>query len=72
MANLTKEYFDKELRVTKADIVGQLSTHIDKEVADLAGITKRHFDRLEQKLDVKEEVEKLKVQMKQVREALSL
>jgi hypothetical protein len=122
MANLTKEYFDKQLKGTENKIIkhvdekigkvsarvdnlsthvdkqigglstridvlsthvdkqiggistriDNLSTHIDEEIASLAGMTSRRFDELERKLDVREKVEKLEMQMKQVREALSL
>lgn len=68
MANLTKEYFDKRLDTLEKG----LKTHIDKEIEKLAGMTARRFDEVERRLDVREEVEKLKSQMKQVREALSL
>ncbi len=88
MANLTKEYFDKKLTslTTKKDLEG-FSTKKDlitlkqdlkdslaskDEVENLAGMIARRFDEVERKLDVKEEVEKLKTQMKQVREALNL
>jgi len=86
MANLTKEYFDKKLgnldgrldglegRLDKklTNLEKGLKSHIDKEVADLAGMVARRFDEIEKKLDVKEKVERLEVQMKKVWEALSL
>jgi len=79
MVNLTKEYFDKELSglESRSDkklsgFEARLKSHTEAEVDKLAGMVKRRFDEVEHKLDVKEEVEKLKAQMKQVREALSL
>lgn len=68
MVNLTKEYFDKQLN----NLEKGLKSHTEAEVNKLAGMVKRRFDEVERKLDVKEEVEKLKIQMKQVREALNL
>jgi hypothetical protein len=86
MANLTKEYFDQQFKkvaikddlkrlAAKEDLTQQtveLKAYTDEKVDKLAGMVARRFDELERRLDVKEEVEKLKVQMKQVRDALSL
>ncbi|MDP3697409.1 MAG: hypothetical protein Q8R55_05325 [Candidatus Taylorbacteria bacterium] len=81
MSDLTKQYFDKQLGklVTKDDLKkelnvleGNLKLHTEQEVADLAGMMSRRFDELEKKLDVREEVDKLKVQMKKVWEALNI
>ncbi len=51
---------------------GNLKLHTEQEVADLAGMMSRRFDEVEKKLDVREEVDKLKVQMKKVWEALNI
>lgn len=77
MANLTKEYFDQQLKklATKDDLVkleGRLKAHTEHEVADLAGMVARRFDGLERKLDVRADVEQLKTQMKKVWDALHL
>jgi hypothetical protein len=68
MANLTKEYFDKRLNGLEKGI----KSHTEAEVDKLAGMVKRRFDEVERKLDVRDKVERLEAQMKQVREALSL
>jgi hypothetical protein len=68
MANLTKEYFDKRLN----NLEKGLKSHTEAEVDKLADMVKRRFDEVERKLDVREKVERLEAQMKQVREALSL
>ena len=52
--------------------VGRLETKIEDEVLSLAGMMSRRFDELEKKLDLREEVDKLKVQMKKVWEALDI
>ena len=81
MSELTKQYFDKQLStlVTKEDLrenldtlEGNLKLHTEQEVADLAGMMSRRFDELEKKLDLRDEVDKLKVQMKKVWEALNI
>ena len=66
MSDLTKEYFDKQL--------GKLATKEDlkDEVAGLAGMVSRRFDEVEKKLDLREEVDKLKFQMKKVWDALNI
>ncbi len=52
--------------------VGRLETKIEDEAVSLAGMMSRRFDELEKKLDLREEVDKLKVQMKKVWEALNI
>ena len=66
MSDLTKEYFEKQL--------GKLATKEDlkDEVANLAGMVSRRFDEVEKKLDVRAEVDQLKVQMKKVWDALNI
>ena len=69
----TKEELKK--LATKEDIKDvkvSLETKIEDEVVSLAGMFSRRFDELERKLDVREEVDKLKVQMKKVWEALNI
>ncbi|MDP3792808.1 MAG: hypothetical protein Q8Q89_03720 [bacterium] len=81
MSDLTKQYFDKQLGklVTKEDLresldtlEGNLKLHTEQEVADLAGMVSRRFDEVEKKLDLREEVDKLKFQMKKVWDALNI
>ncbi len=57
MTDLTKEYFDEK---------------IEQEVGQLATIVARRFDELEKKLDLREEVDRLKTQMKKVWDALNI
>jgi len=73
MSDLTKQYFDKQLGklATKEDIK-KLDTKIENEVLDLAGMMSRRFDELEKKLDLREEVDKLKSQMSKVWQALNI
>ncbi|GEM_PF-2729452 len=73
MAELTKQYFDKQLGnlATKEDIKN-LDTKIETEVANLAGMMSRRFDELEKKLDVRAEVDQLKSQMSKVWQALNI
>ena len=68
MANLTKEYFDIKLDKLEKN----LKQHTEQEITELAGMVSRRFDEVEKKLDLREEVDKLKVQMKKVWEALNI
>mgnify|MGYP001562874197 CR=1 FL=1 len=82
MANLTKEYFDKHLNSAVKDIksdIKDLKTSTDKKfkelsenIEDLAGMTARGFNEVILKLDVRERVEKLELEMKQIREAINI
>ncbi len=80
MSDLTREYLDKQLGklATQEDIKGLdikidgLDTKIENEVANLAGMMSRRFDELEKKLDLREEVDQLKTQMKKVWDALNI
>ena len=49
-----------------------LETKIENEVADLAGMISRRFDEVEKRLDVRAEVDQLKVQMRKVWDALNI
>ena len=74
MSELTKEYFDQQIAKlsTKDDLndaVEALARIIAETIAE--PFTKR-FDRLEDLLTVKDEVEKLKTQMIEIRSALHL
>ena len=73
MSELTKEYLDKKLDklATKQDIKS-LDVKIENEVADLAGMMSRRFDELEKKLDVRAEVDELKIKMNKVYGALNI
>ena len=66
MTQLTKEHFDAQLKklTTKEDLKA--------EIAQLAGMVQRRFDDVEQKLDVRVDVDKLKHQMRQVRQSIGL
>jgi len=86
MSELTKQYFDKQLGklatkeeikklATKEDIKNvkvEFETKIENEVADLAGMMSRRFDELEKKLDVRAEVDQLKVKMNKVWQVLDI
>lgn len=73
----TKEEIRK--LVTKDDLRNSLSVlesnlklHTEQEVAELAGMVSRRFDEIEQKLDVRAEVDQLKSQMSKVWDALNI
>ena len=87
MSDLTKEYLDKKLDklATKEDIKGldvkiggleakieNLDVKIENEVANLAGMMSRRFDEVEKKLDLREEIDELKVKMSKVWQALNI
>ena len=81
MSDLTKEYLDKKLDklVTKENLKdgldaleSNLKLHTEQEVADLAGMMSRRFDELEKKLDVRAEVDELKIKMNKVYGALNI
>ena len=81
MAELTKQYFDKQLGklATKEDLkkeIGglesRLESKIENEVGNLAAMTSRRFDELDKKLDVRAEVDELKVKMSKVWSALNI
>ncbi len=73
MSQLTKEYFDK--RVDKL----ATKTDLKDQTEELARITKTGFDGVDKQLaaitkmlDVRKDVEALKLQMKDIRQALKL
>jgi DNA repair exonuclease SbcCD ATPase subunit len=73
--NLTKEYFDKALKnlAGKDDLQKQtaaLMEYSDNQVEALARMVQAGFEDMRQRLDVRAEVEKLKEEMKEVKEAL--
>ena len=68
MSDLTKEYLDNKLNSQTKEI----KSFVESEVADLAGIVSRRFDEVDRKLDVRAEVDQLKIQMKKVWEALNI
>ncbi len=81
MSELTKQYFDKQLGklATKEDLkkeIGglesRLESKIENEVGNLAAMTSRRFDELDKKLDVRAEVDELKVKMSKVWSALNI
>lgn len=80
MAEITRDYLDKKLNqlATKKDIKGlgvkidKLELKIETEVAELAAMVSRRFDDMENKLDLKAEVDQLKSQMKKVYDALNI
>lgn len=88
MSDLTKQYFDKQLdklatkediksvkRLVQTEISGletKLETKIENEVVSLAGMMSRRFDELEKKLDLRAEVDELKVKMSKVWNALNI
>ena len=77
-----KSYVDDRVSSAEEKIeseVGRLDTRMDgleakieSEVADLAGIISRRFDEVEKKLDVRADVDQLKVQMRKVWDALNI
>jgi len=68
MIPLTTKYLDQKLKAQTKE----LKNHTEEQVAELAGMVKKGFDNLEEKLDVRQKVEKLEHQMKQIHEALHL
>ena len=68
MTELTKEHLDKALDTQTKE----LKVHTEQEISQLAGMVQRRFDDLDLKLDVKEDVQKLKSQMQEVRQAVGL
>lgn len=68
MISLTTKYLDQKLKTQTEE----LKYHTEEQIAELAGMVKKGFDSLEEKLDVRQKVEKLEHQMKQIREALHL
>ena len=77
MSHLSKEYFDKALK----DAVHPLATKADlkDQTEELARITKAGFDSVDKQLaaitkmlDVRKDVEQLKLQIKDIRQALKL
>lgn len=86
MSELTKQYFDKQIGklatkeelktlATKEDIKNvkvEFEIKIENEVANLAGMMSRRFDEVEKKLDVRAEVDELKIKMNKVWQALNI
>lgn len=70
MSELTREYLDKKLDSQTTELKSYVDNKIDdvknlvtEEVAELAGMVSRRFDEVEKKLDVRAEVDELKVKM---------
>ncbi|MDP3731369.1 MAG: hypothetical protein Q8R34_02645 [bacterium] len=84
MADLTKEYFDKQLKnlATKQDINHldkkidnlkvYLESHIENKIGELAIAVNVGFEDVIKKLDVRERVEKLEQKMGKMEKALNL
>ena len=79
MADLTKEYFDKQLKGLKAEIKADIKTEVqasEKRVAskidDLNNRTANGFRDIQERLDVKARVEKLERNYEKISEALHL
>lgn len=68
MTNLSKEYFNTKIK----KLEDNLKKHTTEQVGELVGMVGRRFDEVEKKLDLREEVDKPKVQMKKVWEALNI
>lgn len=73
MSELTKEYLDKKLDklATKEDIK-DVKDLIESEVGNLARITEDRFEEIKKELDVRKEVDQLKIQMSKVWSALNI
>lgn len=73
---LTKEYFDKHLGRSLKDLrVGMtkdLKEHVTSEIEKLAIMTARGFEDMQKRLDVREDVEKLKRDNQIIKQALNL
>jgi len=79
MENLTKEYFDQKFDALASELKGDLAAtearltkRIDDAQEELAAMTKRGFEDIEKRLDVRTEVEGLRLQMREVRRELNL
>lgn len=81
MSDLTKEYFDQKLStlVTKEDLETQLKrqtqelkAYTNEQVESLAAMVAKGFAEMEKRLDLRTEVEGLKLQMREVRRELNL
>ncbi len=66
MSNLTKEYFAQQLK----GLEDRSKAHTEHEVAGLARMVSNRFDDIERALDVREKVQKLERQMREVRQAI--
>jgi hypothetical protein len=74
---LTKEHFDQALKSfsTKADleaVENRLTKRIDAAKEELAVMTKRRFDEVTERLDVRGKVDELQRQMLEVRQELNI
>ncbi len=49
-----------------------LKHHIESQISELAAMVKKGFDSIEEKLDVRQKVETLEREMKELRESLHL
>ena len=68
MTQLTKEHFDEKLQ----EQTKELKAYTDEQTEALAQIVNKAFSELERRLDVRKDVEALKLQMKDIRQALAL
>lgn len=66
MSDLTKEYFDEQLNKQTLE----LKNYAKEQTEDLARMVAGGFEDLQKRLDVKNDVEQLKREMKQIKEAL--
>jgi hypothetical protein len=87
MTALTKEYFDRQVAdlASKKDLVGlatkidvgQLETNLGDEIAELAQMTAKGFDHVDdqfaeviKKLDVRDELDHLKLEFQEMKDKL--
>ena len=76
---ITKQYFDDAIQGISLKFTAELKdteeriiTRIDESQAELARMVKRGLDDITARLDVRENVEKLEKQMREVRQELNL
>lgn len=80
MANLTKEYFDRQLKIlaSKDDLftakkdLGKQIDKLSEQNDNLAGMVQRELLAMNRKLDVKERVERLEHDMYLIKQALHI
>ena len=68
MTQLTKEHLDKALDTQTKE----LKAHTEKEVAELARMVTEGFDTVQQQLDVRDDVNQLKVKVARISQAIGL
>jgi hypothetical protein len=72
MAELTKEYFEEHLHKQLHSLEGNVVKVVKDSTEELARMVQVGFEDMQRRLDVREKVEKLEIDMVRVKSALNV